>query len=37
MPTIAPQIAEVAQLMGDPGRANILSILMDGWTGTHGQ
>lgn len=30
MPTIAPQIAEVAQLMGDPGRANILSILMDG-------
>jgi DNA-binding transcriptional ArsR family regulator len=30
MPTIAPQIAEVAQLVGDPGRANILSILMDG-------
>jgi DNA-binding transcriptional ArsR family regulator len=30
MPTIAPQIAEVAQLVGDPGRANILSVLMDG-------
>src|SRR5258708_2622008 len=30
MPTIAPQLAEVAQLVGDPGRANILSSLMDG-------
>lgn len=30
MPTIAPQLAEVAQLVGDPGRANILSTLMDG-------
>ena len=30
MPTIAPQLAEVAQLVADPGRANILSILMDG-------
>ncbi len=25
-----PQLAEVAQLVGDPGRANILSTLMDG-------
>jgi DNA-binding transcriptional ArsR family regulator len=30
MLTIAPQLAEVAQLVGDPGRANILSSLMDG-------
>jgi hypothetical protein len=30
MPTIAPQLAEVAQLVADPGRANILSTLMDG-------
>jgi DNA-binding transcriptional ArsR family regulator len=30
MPTIGPQLAEVAQLVGDPGRANILSTLMDG-------
>ena len=30
MPTIAPQLAEVAQLVGDPGRAKILSTLMDG-------
>jgi DNA-binding transcriptional ArsR family regulator len=25
-----PQLAEIAQLVGDPGRANILSTLMDG-------
>jgi DNA-binding transcriptional ArsR family regulator len=30
MPIIAPQLAEVAQLVADPGRANILSTLMDG-------
>lgn len=30
MPTIAPQLAEVAQLVADPGRTNILSTLMDG-------
>jgi DNA-binding transcriptional ArsR family regulator len=30
MPAIAPLLAEVAQLVGDPGRANILSTLMDG-------
>jgi DNA-binding transcriptional ArsR family regulator len=30
MPSIAPQLAEVAQLVADPGRANILSTLMDG-------
>jgi DNA-binding transcriptional ArsR family regulator len=30
MPLIAPQLAEVAQLVGDPGRANILTTLMDG-------
>jgi DNA-binding transcriptional ArsR family regulator len=30
MPIIAPQLAEIAQLVGDPGRANILSTLMDG-------
>ena len=29
MPQV-PQLAEVAQLVGDPGRANILSTLMDG-------
>jgi DNA-binding transcriptional ArsR family regulator len=30
MPTIVPQLSEVAQLVADPGRANILSTLMDG-------
>jgi DNA-binding transcriptional ArsR family regulator len=31
MPTITPaRLAEVAQLIADPGRANILSTLMDG-------
>ena len=30
MPTIAPQLAEVAQLVAALGRANILSTLMDG-------
>jgi DNA-binding transcriptional ArsR family regulator len=30
MPAVAPLLAEVAQLVGDPGRANILSALMDG-------
>jgi len=39
MPTIAigPQLAEVAQLIGDPGRANILSTLMDGRALTAGE
>jgi DNA-binding transcriptional ArsR family regulator len=37
MPTIAPQLAEVAQLVGDPGRANILSTLMDGRALTAGE
>ena len=30
MPIFAPQIAEVAQLVADPGRARMLSLLMDG-------
>ena len=30
MPTIAPQLAELAGLIADPGRARILSRLMDG-------
>jgi DNA-binding transcriptional ArsR family regulator len=30
MATIGPKLAEVAQLVGDPGRANILSSLMNG-------
>ena len=30
MTIIAPQLAEVAELVADPGRANILSTLMDG-------
>src|ERR1700738_2070209 len=39
MPPIAigPQLAEVAQLIGDPGRANILSTLMDGRALTAGE
>jgi DNA-binding transcriptional ArsR family regulator len=37
MPIIAPQLAEVAQLVADPGRANILSTLMDGRTLTASQ
>jgi DNA-binding transcriptional ArsR family regulator len=37
MPIIAPQLAEVAQLVGDPGRANILSMLMDGRALTAGE
>jgi len=39
MPTIAigPQLAEVAQLIGDPGRANILATLMDGRALTAGE
>jgi DNA-binding transcriptional ArsR family regulator len=37
MPTIAPQLAEVAQLAADPGRANILSTLMDGRALTAGE
>jgi DNA-binding transcriptional ArsR family regulator len=39
MPTIAigPQLAEVARLIGDPGRANILSTLMDGRALTAGE
>ena len=30
MPIISPQLAAVAQLVADPGGANILSTLMDG-------
>jgi len=30
MPIIAPQLAEIAQLVADPGRATMLSTLMDG-------
>jgi hypothetical protein len=37
MPIIAPQLAEVAQPVADPGRANILSTLMDGRTLTASQ
>ena len=37
MPTLAPQLAEVAQLLGDPGRANIVSTLMDGRERTAGE
>ena len=37
MPTIIPQLAEVAQLAADPGRANILSTLMDGRALTAGE
>ena len=37
MPTIAPQLAEVAQLIADPGRANVLSTLMDGRALTAGE
>src|SRR5258708_2927285 len=39
MPTIAigSQLAEVAQLIGDPGRANILATLMDGRALTAGE
>jgi DNA-binding transcriptional ArsR family regulator len=37
MPTIVPQLAEVAQLAADPGRANILSTLMDGRALTAGE
>ena len=29
---VVPQLAEVARLVGDPGRANILATLMDGRT-----
>jgi DNA-binding transcriptional ArsR family regulator len=34
---IGPQLAEVAQLIGDPGRANILATLMDGRALTAGE
>lgn len=37
MPIVAPQIAEVAQLIADPGRANILSSLMNGCSLTAGE
>jgi DNA-binding transcriptional ArsR family regulator len=37
MPAIIPQLAEVAQLAADPGRANILSTLMDGRALTAGE
>src|ERR1043166_5453485 len=36
MPTIAPMLAEVAQMVADPGRANILSTLMGGHALTAG-
>ena len=34
---VAPQMAEVAQMVSDPGRANILSTLMDGRALTAGE
>jgi DNA-binding transcriptional ArsR family regulator len=37
MPIVVPQLAEVAQLLADPGRANILSTLMDGRALTAGE
>jgi DNA-binding transcriptional ArsR family regulator len=37
MPTNTPQLAEVAQLVADPGRANMLSTLMDGRELTAGE
>src|SRR3954466_6126294 len=37
MPIVVPQLAEVAQLVADPGRANILSTLMDGRALTAGE
>jgi len=37
MTLIGPQLAEVAQLIGDPGRANILSTLMSGRALTAGE
>ncbi|MBR1209053.1 helix-turn-helix transcriptional regulator [Bradyrhizobium sp. JYMT SZCCT0180] len=37
MATIVPQLAEIAQLAADPGRANILSALMDGRALTAGE
>jgi DNA-binding transcriptional ArsR family regulator len=37
MPTIAPMLAEVAQMVADPGRANILSTLMGGHALTAGE
>jgi DNA-binding transcriptional ArsR family regulator len=37
MPTVAPMLAEVAQMIADPGRANILSSLMDGHALTAGE
>ena len=37
MPAAAPMLAEVAQMVADPGRANILSTLMDGRALTAGE
>ena len=37
MPAVAPMLAEVAQMVADPGRANILSSLMDGHALTAGE
>jgi DNA-binding transcriptional ArsR family regulator len=37
MPTVPPMLAEVAQMIADPGRANILSTLMDGHALTAGE
>jgi DNA-binding transcriptional ArsR family regulator len=34
---VAPQMAEIAQMVSDPGRANILSTLMDGRALTAGE
>jgi DNA-binding transcriptional ArsR family regulator len=36
MPTVAPMLAEVAQMVANPSRANILSSLMDGHALTAG-
>src|SRR5690242_1764318 len=37
MPAVAPMLAEIAQMVADPGRANILSTLMGGHALTAGE
>jgi DNA-binding transcriptional ArsR family regulator len=37
MPAVPPMLAEVAQMVADPSRANILSTLMDGHALTAGE
>jgi len=37
MPAVAPMLAEIAQMVADPGRANILSMLMGGHAMTAGE